>query len=104
MLAARQEVIAKTIGAEKFNQLRTALRGAKFGHIKGEPDLFCWAPDTGHWFFAEVKAEKDGVRADQIRWMLTARAILGSDADLRIYLLRPARNPVVPTSIAVPAF
>jgi hypothetical protein len=101
MLAARQKVIAETIGVEKFNRLRAALIEAKFGHIKGEPDLFCWHPDKMEWFFAEVKAVKDGLRGDQIRWMLTARAVLGPEADLRIYLLAPSQLPIVSESSAI---
>jgi len=82
------DVMRKRMGGEPFKALQTRLREAGFREFRGEPELFCWHPETGHWFFAETK-RKDRLSDAQRRWFHVCREALGDLADLRVYRLVP---------------
>ena len=74
---ALQEHLHTWMGNKSFERLRTAIRAAKLtkGGFEGEPDLFCWNPASGEWFFAEAKGD-DKLIDTQPRWFAVCRAIL----------------------------
>jgi hypothetical protein len=84
----RWHTISKHMGRTTFNRLQAALRKAGFREFKGEPDLFCWHPETGNWFFAEAKG-KDNVTHSEREWCRIYRDALGDEIDIRVYRLRP---------------
>ncbi|WP_018868502.1 MULTISPECIES: VRR-NUC domain-containing protein [unclassified Thioalkalivibrio] len=49
------------------------LMGARSGH----PDLFSYHPETGDWFFSEVKGAKDQLRDEQISMHEELKAMTG---------------------------
>ena len=71
------ELVRRWMGKDSFVQLHAALREA--GIVKqgfeGEPDLFCWKPENGQWFFAEAKGN-DRLTDTQRRWFAVCRATL----------------------------
>jgi hypothetical protein len=77
------------MGVERFSPLQAAILAANLEDFKGEPDLFCWHPETGAWFFAEAKL-RDRFTLSEQEWFRVCRATLGPSVDLRIYRLRPA--------------
>jgi hypothetical protein len=77
------------MGRSSFETLQRELKSCGFTNFTGEPDLFCWHPQTGEWFFAEAKAGKDVLGPDQQRWFNIYRAVLPNAPDVRIYRLMP---------------
>jgi hypothetical protein len=88
---AAWKVMKQWMGEEKFNVLRSALLKAGFSGFTGEPDLFCWHPQTGKWFFAEAKG-RDGLTESQRKWFQVCRSALGDSTDIRVYRLRPDKH------------
>jgi hypothetical protein len=77
------------MGEAAFTSLQSALQRANLTDGKGEPDLFCWHPQTGSWFFAEAKLD-DRLLPHQVEWFRTCRDCLGADIDIRVYRLVPS--------------
>lgn len=42
----------------------------------GQPDLFVYSPESGDWFFCEVKGPSDSIRPNQFTWAERLRAFL----------------------------
>ena len=79
----------KWMGEDQFNKLRTQLNENEFkDQISGEPDLFCWEPNTGQWFFAEAKKD-DNLHEKQFRWFDVCHDALGDAVDIRVYRMVP---------------
>jgi hypothetical protein len=87
---ALHTTMQKWMGRDAFERLQAALIASGFRDFNGEPDLFCWHPDTLAWFFAEAK-RKDRVTPSSSRWFQTCRDCLGATTDLRVYRLRAAK-------------
>jgi hypothetical protein len=85
------EIMRHWMGRDNFEHLRTKLRENGFKDFTGEPDLFCWEPGTGTWFFAEAKG-KDRLSVSQLKWFTTCREALGELADIHVYRLVPERT------------
>lgn len=86
---ALQQLLRKWMGDESFEQLRTAIRAAgliRHG-FEGEPDLFCWNPTDGKWFFAEAKGE-DKLTDTQSRWFAVCMETLPG-VTIKICRVRP---------------
>lgn len=81
-------IMSYWMGRDRFDALQQALVAAGFTGIKGEPDLFCWQPETGEWFFAEAKG-KDKIHESQVAWVELCRRVLGDDVDIRVYRVVP---------------
>ena len=77
------------MGLEHFRALQNRLRENGFKTFAGEPDLFCWDPKTGLWFFAEAKG-RDRLMDSQLHWFRVCREALGNLAEIRIYRLMPS--------------
>jgi len=76
------------MGDDVFNRLQQATLNAGFDDaLKGEPDLFCWNPATGEWFFAEAKRD-DHLADHQRQWASVCYAATGTE--VRLYRLVPA--------------
>lgn len=88
-IAVRQAIVAACIGPDRLAKLRQLLLDRRLTNFKGEPDLFCWRPRTGLWFFAEAKDEHDRLTEQQVRWMSAAKDGLGDGTDLRVYSMVP---------------
>jgi hypothetical protein len=82
-------IMSYWMGRDKFEQLQTALWQAGFTGFKGEPDLFCWYPNNGEWFFAEAKGKKDKYRENQDEWSKILKEVFGEKVDIRKYRLTP---------------
>ena len=82
-------IMQELMGQQHFRSLQDRLRENGFNTFKGEPDLFCWDPETGRWFFAEAKG-KDRLMDSQLKWFRVCREALGNLADIRIYRLVPS--------------
>jgi hypothetical protein len=68
----RQRVaLAKFLGVEVFSVIYEAVFSFdEFTVAEGVPDLFLWLPgEPSFWFFSEVKASGDSLRASQKRWL-----------------------------------
>lgn len=76
------------MGDANFVTLQQALLNAGFKTYKSEPDLFCWSPDTGEWFFAEAKGRRDYVKEHQPRWFEVCRDVLPG-VKIVVFNLRP---------------
>jgi len=77
------------LGSDSVDKLHLAIRAAglvKCG-FEGEPDLFCYYPDTDKWFFAEAKGE-DPLLDTQRRWFRVCRDTIPC-ADIRVYRVLP---------------
>jgi hypothetical protein len=74
---ALHKQVHKWMGDESFGRLRAAVREANIVKqgFEGEPDLFCWNPENGQWFFVEAKG-KDRLTDSQRRWFAVCRATL----------------------------
>src|SRR5579884_506879 len=48
---ARHETMRKWIGLYHFEKLQSAIKAGFSDRFSGEPDLFCWHPETKNWFF-----------------------------------------------------
>jgi hypothetical protein len=83
-----QAKVRQWMGDENFVPLQLALLNAGYKTYKGEPDLFCWSPDTGEWFFAEAKGRRDRVKEHQPRWFAVCREDL-PDVKIVVCNLRP---------------
>jgi hypothetical protein len=70
-----------------FDALQKGLIAAGFKNLTGEPDLFCWDPANGHWFFAEAK-RRDRVHPKEEKWFRVFREIVPEAGRLRVYELR----------------
>ena len=81
-------IMERWMGRENFHILQSAIRNAGFGTFKGEPDLFCWHPKTGNWFFAEAKG-RDRLTKSQMEWISICRQALGEQVQIMIYRLIP---------------
>ena len=79
-------IMKKWMGESHFLRLQKYIINKGFKTIKGEPDLFCWNPKSGEWFFAEAK-RKDGLTPYFRRWAEICRTTLGDSADIRVYRL-----------------
>ena len=86
-------IMRKWMGAANFAILQTSLHKEGFTSFKGEPDLFCWEPDTGKWFFAEAKG-KDRLLNSQLQWFRVCKNALGELSDIRIYRLLSSSEEV----------
>ena len=84
--ATMREVMKST-----FDVVQKKIIGAGFKNLAGEPDLFCWHPGSGEWFFAEAK-RGDKVHAKQERWWRVFREVVPEPERLRLYELKPARH------------
>jgi hypothetical protein len=73
-----------------FDRLQEAILAAGFVHFNGEPDLFCWQPVSGDWFFAEAK-RRDQLSDSQRRWFQVCRDVLGDRGAVRVCRLVPER-------------
>ena len=69
------------MGSESFQILQDRLRHGGFANLRGEPDLFCWNPENGKWFFAEAK-RKDKLSESQEHWFQVCEQALGKLADI----------------------
>ncbi|MEM6898763.1 MAG: VRR-NUC domain-containing protein [Pseudomonadota bacterium] len=67
------EAIVPTNMIEKF-----------FRNTGGEPDLFCYHPDTKDWFLAEVKGPGDRLGGNQKLWIEQFEAFSGN----RVWIIR----------------
>jgi len=85
----RWETMSRWMGQPTFDALQSTLRKAGLRGFKGEPDLFCWHPDTGKWFFAEAK-KKDSLTESERQWHEICRKALGENAEIRVYRLAPS--------------
>jgi hypothetical protein len=81
-------IMQRWMGQDNFRSLQDKLYEKGFEGFTGEPDLFCWDPDTGQWFFAEAKG-RDSLTETQLEWFHVCREALGDLADIRIYRLKP---------------
>ena len=81
------------MGTNKFTTLQASLHEKGFHSLKGEPDLFCWKPETKQWFFAEAKG-KDRLLESQLDWFKTCQEALGNLSDIRVYQLIPSTEDV----------
>lgn len=86
-------IMQEWMGATNFETLKASLHKNGFNSLKGEPDLFCWKPDTKKWFFAEAKG-KDRLLESQLTWFETCQKALGELSDIRIYQLLPSTEDV----------
>ena len=85
ILHKRWSIMKELMEQQNFHRLQNALVNAGFSGIKGEPDLFCWEPNTCHWFFAEAKGYGDDVKEPQKEWLRICIDVLGKDTDIRLY-------------------
>lgn len=82
------QIMQEWMGAVNFKTLQVSLHENGFKSFKGEPDLFCWEPDSKKWFFAEAK-RKDRISKTQIAWFEVCQKALGELSDIRVYQLLP---------------
>ena len=87
------KTMRRWMGSTSFEALRTAVLNAGFIRFKGEPDLFCWRPENGSWFFAEAK-NHDKLTPSQVEWFQVCQNILGGNIDIRVYTLVPDNTSV----------
>lgn len=80
-------VMRQWMGKKRFSQLREALLKDGFSGFTGEPDLFCWEPKKGQWFFAEAKGG-DELTETEKKWFELCQETLGDVAEIRVYRLR----------------
>ncbi|MGD0838495.1 MAG: VRR-NUC domain-containing protein [Polyangia bacterium] len=74
-----------------FLALQNAIVNADLPLFAGEPDLFCWKPTDGTWFFAEAKG-KDRVQPKQRKWTSVYRQTLPTAPKVRLYRLVESRQ------------
>lgn len=86
---ALQRDLRRWMGDDVFERLRSVIRGADLTKqgFEGEPDLFCWNPTNGEWFFAEAKGN-DKLTGTQLRWFAACRAAL-PNVRIRVCRVRP---------------
>ena len=86
---ALQEYLRTWMGEGSFQRLQNAIREAGFNStgFEGEPDLFCWNPTMGGWFFAEAKGD-DTITENQRRWFAVCRKAL-PDAIIKVCRVLP---------------
>jgi len=77
------------MGAATFESLQSNLLSSGFTSFKGEPDLFCWHPENGTWFFAEAK-RKDKLLATQLQWFEICQQLLQAPEKIVVYSLSKA--------------
>ena len=82
-----QLTMRQYMGSDRVDQLHLAVRAAGLvkGGFEGEPDLFCYYPDTDKWFLAEAKGN-DPLLNTQRRWFKACRDTIPG-ADIRVYRL-----------------
>lgn len=78
------------VGNTTCDVLRSALLAAGFSAFTGEPDLFCWHPETGKRFFAEQR-EVTNSRNHNLSGSRCVGAPLETP-DIRVYRLRPKEH------------
>ena len=83
-------LMRKWMGERAFTDLQETLRSKGFDNIKGEPDLFCWKPDTGEWFFAEAKY-KDKIIDSEVQWYDICKEVL-PEVEIRVCRVKPAKE------------
>ena len=83
----RWDKMRVVMGSTGFARLQTALRRRGFRGFKGEPDLFCWNPKTGSWFFAEAKG-RDRLTQSEQHWHRVGESVFGSQR-FRVYRPKP---------------
>jgi hypothetical protein len=71
-----------------FSVLQKRLIAEGFRNLAGEPDLFCWHPRSGAWFFAEAKRRDNG-HSKQQKWFHVFTEVVPETGRLRLYELRP---------------
>lgn len=86
LIQKRWDIMRYWMGQHLFDSLQTALRAEGLRNFTGEPDLFCWNPDSRLWFFAEAKG-KDGLTKSEMLWFEICRKALKDLADIRVYRL-----------------
>jgi hypothetical protein len=80
-------IMRRVMGDECFRTLERRLRQANLVDYRGEPDLFCWHPNTAEWFFAEAK-RADTLLPHQLEWFRVCREAVPG-VDIRVYRLDP---------------
>jgi len=78
------------MGEGIFDSLQAALWAEGLRNFTGEPDLFCWEPESRKWFFAEAKG-KDRLTQSERLWFDVCTQMLGPLADIRVYRVTPDR-------------
>jgi hypothetical protein len=94
-----QGKLRRWMGNADFERLQQALWDTGKKTYKGEPDLFCWYPDSGEWFFAEAKSPTDTVKEGQEEWWKVCGKTF-PNVRIVTYYLSPdltAGDPVTPT-------
>jgi hypothetical protein len=83
----------RMMGDADFDALQEAIVRAGFTGFKGEPDLFCYDPATGRWFFAEAKGHDQlgdaQANARGTGWFDIALKTLGEKGRVRVYRVVP---------------
>lgn len=67
-----------------FATLQTGIVSAGLKTLAREPDLFCWKPSDGSWFFAQAK-RNDRVLEKQRKWAGVYRRKLPDAPDIEWY-------------------
>jgi hypothetical protein len=85
----------RCMGDASFDALQQAIVRADFHGFAGEPDLFCFDPTSGVWFFAEAKRKdklgKKQTNADGTGWFDVAEKTLGAKGRVRVIRVLPAK-------------
>jgi hypothetical protein len=85
-------IMSKCMGSVNFERLRSSILDAGLGGdggFRGEPDLFCWKPGTGDWYFAEAK-KSDSLGKYQYTWFHICEKVTGHK--VKIYRLYPGHQ------------
>jgi hypothetical protein len=77
-----------------FDKLQEAIVRGGFTGFTGEPDLFCYEPGGGRWFFAEAKGDDrigdKQTNADDTGWFDISLKTLGEPGRVRVYRVAPS--------------
>jgi hypothetical protein len=87
------QTMRRAMGDDEFDLLQEAIVRAGFTRFTGEPDLFCFDPRGGRWFFAEAKG-RDELGPKQTNeagtgWFDIAERTLGPKGRVRVYRVTP---------------
>jgi hypothetical protein len=80
------QIIKERMGEGNFTSLQNKLWDEGFTGFKGEPDLFCWEPESGEWFFAEAKGNDD-LLDSQFKWFQICEEALKRPGVVHVYRL-----------------
>jgi hypothetical protein len=81
-------IMKRWMGHSNFDLLQDALHEKGFRGFAGEPDLFCWEPKTGRWFFGEAKGG-DALTKTEVDWFQVCLEALGDVVSIHVYRLQP---------------